>query len=74
MYYVHNSVSLNVCNNFQAAEFGKMLLENNEDLKTDMDELRKSYDKKLEVGYNSLYKCLLLSKFFFCCLISSSFN
>jgi len=33
----------------EAAEFGKMLLEQTEELKDEMDHLRAEYDKKLEV-------------------------
>lgn len=33
----------------KAAEFGKMLLEENDELRNKMDEIRKECDKKLEV-------------------------
>lgn len=41
---------------YQAAEFGKMLVEQNEELKMHMDELRKSYDRKLELAEQEKYE------------------
>ncbi|KAL4228526.1 Protein Spindly [Mactra antiquata] len=39
----------------KAAEFGKMLLDNNEEIKNSMDDLRISYDKKLEAAEQERY-------------------